>query len=444
MRGQVIDHDAKIGFGPVQPHRLQAARQPGRIQPRQQALRRRFLVSRRPVDLPRQEQPRHRPQFQSPRQRPWIDIVVFDRIARTDNPGMLQAGDGCQDCLLYVLGQTGGNAVRIDGDIVQSFRLQEDIVPLLVGEADDLVLDRGAVARPPSGDLAGIDRGLVQIRPNNGMRRLGGTGDAAFDLTVRQASSHGAERLRRLVARVGPQGIPVDRAPVQPRRRAGFQPPQRQAQPVQGLRQPNGRCFPHPSGRSLAIADMDDPAQERARRQHHRRATDPLAAAADHRRDPAVGIRFHIFHRGRPHRQVWRLLQRRLHGPPVQRPVGLRPRSAHRRPLAAVQQLEMDTGGIRDPAHQPVQRIDLPHKMAFADSADRRVARHLADRRQRMGQQKGLRPGSGGGGGGFASRMPAADNDHIVMGVHGLLSAMKYPAFAMPNTTPFAGAAPRS
>ena len=64
--------------------------------------------------------------------------------------------------------------------------------------------------------------------------------------------------------------------------------------------------------------------------------------------------------------------------PPASRPielaVGLRARALHRRALAPVQQAELDAGGVGGPAHDPVQRVDLAHQMAFAQAADRRIA----------------------------------------------------------------------
>ncbi len=81
----------------------------------------------------------------------------------------------------------------------------------------------------------------------------------------------------------------------------------------------------------------------------------------------------------------------RLHGMAVELAVGLGARPAHRRALAAVQDAELDAGAIDRPAHDAVERIDLAHQMALAEAADRRVARHLADRRALVRQQQRAR-----------------------------------------------------
>jgi hypothetical protein len=50
--------------------------------------------------------------------------------------------------------------------------------------------------------------------------------------------------------------------------------------------------------------------------------------------------------------------------------------------LGPVQEPELDSSRIGDPAHQPVERIDFAHKVAFAEPPDGRVAAHLADGRR--------------------------------------------------------------
>ena len=62
--------------------------------------------------------------------------------------------------------------------------------------------------------------------------------------------------------------------------------------------------------------------------------------------------------------------------------VGLGARPAHGRTLGAIEHPELDAGRVGDPAHQPVERIDLAHEMAFAEAANGRIARHRADGRK--------------------------------------------------------------
>ena len=69
----------------------------------------------------------------------------------------------------------------------------------------------------------------------------------------------------------------------------------------------------------------------------------------------------------------------------VELAVGLGARAAHRRALAAVEDAELDAGGVGGAAHQPVERVDLAHQMALAEPADGRIAGHLADRVEACG-----------------------------------------------------------
>ena len=165
-----------------------------------------------------------------------------------------------------------------------------------VGEADDLVLDRRAVARAAALDLPGIHRRPVQIGPDEVVRGRRRAGDAAGNLRVVDALGQEGKRLRRLVA-----GLHLHRdqsmvRAVESRRRAGLEPAQREARAFRASRKTDGRRLADPAGRSLSLADVDQAAQERAGRQHHgagrnnraHRPAEPRDAMIDHK---IVGLR---------------------------------------------------------------------------------------------------------------------------------------------------------
>ena len=112
--------------------------------------------------------------------------------------------------------------------------------------------------------------------------------------------------------------------------------------------------------------------------------------------------------------EVGRRFDRRLHRRGIELAVGLRARAAHRRALAAVEHAELDAAGVRHPAHEAVERVDLAHEMALSEPADRRIARHGADGRGPLRDHGGARAHPRGGRSGFAAGMAAADNDHVV------------------------------
>ena len=90
-------------------------------------------------------------------------------------------------------------------------------------------------------------------------------------------------------------------------------------------------------------------------------------------------------------REVRRLGDQPLHRRAVELAVGLGARALHGRALAAVEDAELDAGGVGGAAHQPVERVDLAHEMALAEAADRRIAGHLADRREALGDERRAR-----------------------------------------------------
>ena len=67
---------------------------------------------------------------------------------------------------------------------------------------------------------------------------------------------------------------------------------------------------------------------------------------------------------------------------------------------------------VRHAAHQSVERIDLAHQMALAETADGRIAGHLADRGEAVRDQNRLGTESSRGRRGFRAGVPAPhDND---------------------------------
>ncbi len=245
------------------------------------------------------------------------------------------------------------------------------------------------------------------------MRARRGGGDAAYHLRLRDPLRKERERLRRIIPRLRRDAGPVDGAAIQPRgvpvfsRRQGRpKASSASARPIAGASptRPAGmRCRPMwiiprrkvPAVTTRAPQRMLSPAA----------VTTPAMPPAPSRSSPsAVPSRM-----SRPRR----LRQQLPHRLPVQFPVGLRARAAHRRALGPVQQLEMDPGGIGGPAHQPIQRVDLPHQMALAHPAEGRVAGHLADAVEPLGQKQGARPHARRSCRRLAAGVAAAHHHHI-------------------------------
>jgi hypothetical protein len=86
----------------------------------------------------------------------------------------------------------------------------------------------------------------------------------------------------------------------------------------------------------------------------------------------------------------------------------------YRRTLARIQGSELDPGTIGGAGHDAPQRINLAHQVALADAANGRVAGHLADGFDVVGEQQGATTHARAGRRGLGTGVAAADDDHIV------------------------------
>src|SRR5262249_40897532 len=131
-------------------------------------------------------------------------------------------------------------------------------------EADDLVLDRGAIARTGALDLAGVHRRTMDIGPDHLVGDRRGAGDPALDLRRGDPIRHHRKRLRRIVAGLHPDGGPVDGGPVEPRRGASLETAERKTGALERSGKARRRRLPDPACRPVLLAEMDQTAQKGA------------------------------------------------------------------------------------------------------------------------------------------------------------------------------------
>ena len=101
--------------------------------------------------------------------------------------------------------------------------------------------------------------------------------------------------------------------------------------------------------------------------------------------------------------------------------VGLGARAVHRGAFAAVEQAELDAGGIDGLAHGAAEGVDFANDLSLGDAADGWVTAHLRDGVAVGGEQRGACSHARCGECGFATGMTGADNEHVevVSGGHG-------------------------
>src|SRR5262249_20242285 len=118
------------------------------------SLRRGFLITRGAVDLTCQEQPGDSFCFEG-----WIKfgrlyVIVLNGVSGFEHHGFFQPGHLTKNLPLNLLGERGGESVDVILFGGQSFWLDKQLMPVLVGEANDFVLNRRTVSRARSLDLS--------------------------------------------------------------------------------------------------------------------------------------------------------------------------------------------------------------------------------------------------------------------------------------------------
>jgi hypothetical protein len=324
------------------------------------------LVSRRPVDLPGEKQSADALGFQAPIQLGRLNEVVLDGVAGTQQDGILQPGKRMHQIGLHVARQRHRKAVHVDLRRLQTFRLEKNLVPLLVGEANDLVLERRTVSRTDAVNLAVEEGRASDVGADKIANAIVGVDQMAVDL--RPIDRRGQERKRygRRIAVLDDErsvcnlAIEVNARPIEAWRRTGLQSSPLEPAGLQRLGQLARRRFTGAAGRVLFRSDVNETVQKGAGR-HDNRST---------------RVRIAVFHReagdlSMPDQQTPRLadqpldvrllVERRLDPASVDFLVGLGAWRPDGRPAAAIEQLELDARGVDGAAHQAAERVDLPN-----------------------------------------------------------------------------------
>ena len=283
-----------------------------------------------------------------------------------------------------------------------------------VGEAHDLVLDRGAIAGAAPGDGAVVDGGFLHVGGDDGVGGLGRVGDAASDLGNGDAVRQKGERHRLVVGGLHVEARPVDGRAAQARGRSRLETAQWQAGGAQAIGQAERGGLAVTAGGNARLADVDHAAEEGAGREDNRIRRQLAPVRADNAADLAVP-HDKVLHRARDDGEARGRGNEFLHGGAVKVAVALGAGAAHGRALGAVEQAELNAGGVGCQPHQPAHRVDFADKVALAEAADRRVAAHLADGGRRVGDERSRRAQACGGRGRLDARMAAADHDDCIV-----------------------------
>ena len=253
---------------------------------------------------------------------------------------------------------------------------------LLVGEARDLRLDGGTVARSNALDDAVCHRCTVEVRANDLMRRLVCIGEVARRLLIRhcfrQKGKGGGGRVARLHSRL----CKVDGAAVNARGRAGLEAHEFQPERAERIRERHRGALSVRAAVIDGLAEDDAPAQIRPRGDDDGVCRDPFARLTEDAGDPLACARFlgeEFRHKQLTHVEIVRILDRFFHDALIEEFVRLHAQRMDGRPLACVEEAPLNARTIRSNAHLAAESVDFADKVTLAGAADGRVAGHHCD-----------------------------------------------------------------
>ncbi|MNO98715.1 hypothetical protein D3C76_904660 [compost metagenome] len=280
----------------------------------------------------------------------------------------------------------------------------------------DLVFDRRAVARADALDDAGVHRRAVEVGGDDLVGARVGVGDPAADLArmlvLRTEEGH---HRRRGIARLLGHHREIHSTTVDTRRSAGLQATDTQRQLAQAPGQGDGRRITGAAAGIVFQTDVDKSAEEGAGSQHHVVRVEFQAHLGDHAAH-LILLDDQVIAGLLEYPQVRLVLEDLADGGLVEDAVGLRAGCPHGGALAAVENAELDAalvGGVR---HGAAEGIDFLDQVALADTADGRVAAHLAEGFDIVGEQQGLHAHACSCERSFSAGMATADHDHVKTG----------------------------
>ena len=289
---QVVDQHTDISLVALEDQRLLAGQLEMRIDAGHQALRGGFFVAGRAVDLSGQIEAGDDARFQRGLQLCRIEEIVFHGIGRAEDPYLLQPLDGVKGVDLCLERKRRGKTLQIVFKGIPAFRLEKELMRILVGKGAELVFDRRTVARADAMDLSREERRAVETCTKNLVDSFVRPDDVAALLrpALLDGGRYGKERkaFRRTVTFLHFQAGKIDRPDVDAGRRAGLHPADRQAGISQNPGKTLRRKFAHPASFRHLGSYKETTLKESSGRQNHRFGLEFCA----HPQSDTVNMRF--------------------------------------------------------------------------------------------------------------------------------------------------------
>jgi len=162
-------------------------------------------------------------------------------------------------------------------------------------------------------------------------------------------------------------------------------------------------------------ADVHAAGKKRPGGQHHGTSPEANTELCDDT-DRTIPLEEDVVHGLLEQCQASLILQAAANRLAVEDPVRLGPGSANRWPLGRVQGPELNSCFVGRDGHGAAQGVDLLDQVPLADPSDRRVARHLPQRFDAVGQEQSPAAHAGRRERSLASGVAAAHYDDIELG----------------------------
>jgi len=204
-----------------------------------------------------------------------------------------------------------------------------------------------------------------------------GVGDVARHLSwVIGGGAEVAEHRSRVVTGLLGHDGKIDAARIDAWGRTGLQTTDTEIERPQPVREGLRRGIPGTAATRFDVANVDQPREESAGREHHLMCLKAQAILRAYARHP-VADDLEVVDRRLEHREVRLPVNHRADRIAVEAAVCLCAGGAHGRALARVQGAKLNARKIGSVRHGATECINLLDEVALADAANRRIATHL-------------------------------------------------------------------
>ena len=287
-----------------------------------------------------------------------------------------------QNLQLQVGGKAHGQAVHVKFGVIAAFRFDEDGVRGAIREANDLDLDRRAIARPDPLDPP-IEKGRKsEVLPNGVAGLFVCVGDPTSRLIPDRILFFRVNRKGAIivVAHLNLDARIIDARCGNAGRRAGFEAEHFYPLGAQPLRKQYRRRFAESARGGAVFAGKYLATEKRSRSDYRGSRGDCLPVRRPDSRNPSAG---YIYARGLRFDDIdvvdFRDLA--LDGERIAVSIVLRPRRPDRRALAPIEDAILYRREVGASPDQPAEAIHLADDLTFRKAAHRRIAAHPADGR---------------------------------------------------------------